>query len=105
MVRSACIAQSNRTNAQIAEWTDQRALEKWPRRIVVLQVDAPDAAAAVIEIEVSRALGVLRCHYTFVRIAEMFFYIGLRPQKPLLLAAPEGNPDRTIHLYVKSAQN
>ena len=84
-------------------WSTPRSLERReprfedrPHRVVALQVDAADLAAAVVEVEVAGELGVLRLELHRLRVGEMLLHVGARAEAALLLAAPQPDADGAV---------
>src|SRR6185503_12962198 len=57
MIRAACVARRQRRHADAPEWLHPRT-EDGRHRLVLLQIDAPDRARAVVDVEVGREVRV-----------------------------------------------
>ena len=77
MVRAAGVLDGDGGRTLVAEGR-QPGFKQRAHRIVPLQVDAANLAAAVIQIEVARELGVVRQKFHGFGIAEMLLHVGLR---------------------------
>src|SRR5215469_11163268 len=104
MIGAACVTNADSSYPLIAKWREP-LLEDWAHRVVVLQVDAANFAAAVIEIEISRQLrmGIRELHG--VGIAEVLLNVCLRSQQALLLAAPQRDAHGAIQLEIERLKN
>ena len=100
MVRSSGIQRRHGGRAKVGEgpkpFVDDR-----PRRFVSLQVDATDAAGAVVQVEVRRQRRVLRLPVGGRRIAEVLRDVSTRTEVVLLLTRPEADLDRPAWLQTQ----
>ena len=83
----------------------QPLVKQRPHRVVVLQINSADLAAAVVQIEIARQRGVRRRQLHGLRIAEMLLDVGLRSEQPLLFPAPQPDAHGSIHLQIQRFQN
>ena len=79
--------------------------EDRPRRHVALQPDAANLAAAVVGVEVGGDLRLLRLQRHRLDVGDVLADVGARAEQPLLLAAPQADPDRPARLGADRLQN
>ena len=104
VIGSARVADGDRICAVILEGVQPR-LEDGPHHVVALQIRAADLAGAVVQVEVTRELGMFRLERHGFAIPEVILHIGPRSQQPLFFAGPQRHSHRARHLQIQRFQD
>src|SRR5437867_12829327 len=96
MIRSTRVANSQRGHAQILERLHPR-LKNRRDGFVALEVDAPDGARAIIDIEITGEFCVLRFQFHIRAIGKVLRHVSARSEKALFFARPQAEADRAAH--------
>src|SRR5262245_27461522 len=104
MVGPAGVLNADGRHAEVAKRREP-LLEKRAHRFVLLEIDAANASAAIIQIEVTRQLRMLRLERQRHRIREMRLDVPTRAKQALLFATPQGEAHRSIQPKVERFQH